>query len=153
GHRGLAGDEQRGEDADVAEEAEQRDRHAAHLGPLGGLDLLAAVGDLAHGADAGVVHVGEVAGDRDPHDGDRDRDGAQPVAHEPTAAFSAAGRPAASTAFRFVPRPTRNVGVSFTPVVLARSAAALSWAATAAPSRAWKALAVSRPGTAPAMRF
>src|SRR5262249_31050026 len=153
GHRGLTGDEQRREDPDVAEEAEQRDGHAGDLGPLGGLDLLAAVGDLAHRADAGVVHVGEVAGDRDPHDGDRDRGGTEPVAHDPTAAFSAAGRPGASTALRVVPPRARNVGVSLTPVVFGRSLAALSWAETAAPSRAFRALAESRPGTAPAMRW
>src|SRR4051812_50187920 len=100
--------------------------------------------DLAHGRDAGVVHVGQVAGDREAQRATGDRGGSQTVAHRPTAALIAASRPAASTAFRDEPRPTRNVRVDWTPDVVATVAAPLTAPGAPAPRPA----ATARPASA-----
>src|SRR4051794_6166829 len=79
--RGLARHEQAGEDRDVGDQPEQGHRHAGQARPLRGLNLLAPVRDLADGRDAGVMHVGEVAGDRDAQQGERRGEDAESVGH------------------------------------------------------------------------
>src|SRR6185437_28016 len=80
----AVGDEQRGGDADVSDEAQQRDRDAVDLGPHGALDLDARLARGAGRLDAGVVNDREVGrhseaddrqhqhhpAERDPHETD-----------------------------------------------------------------------------------
>src|SRR5919109_4228966 len=87
----LATDRERGEDQRVADQAEQRDRHARELGVARVLHPLAApTAARAERLESGVVHVRQVAGDRQAGEGQR-RDGEPqpPLARLPPGVSSA----------------------------------------------------------------
>ena len=65
-HRPLAAQQRRREDDHIAQEAQQCDRGVKEVGVLRGLHGLATVRDAADRRQAGIVDIGQVAGDAHP---------------------------------------------------------------------------------------